>query len=350
MTAAKRTVDSDNASSSEIEDMAAAWLARRYGGFSIEDSVAFEAWLAGDPRHADAVAELERAWRIVSFPATAGQGDVAREREHTRQNFRARRRRQATWATVGLATATLVVFAFLPSNRIHSNPSAGTGIVLRPDMRHLPDGSTVQLNVGAEIASAFTAEKRLVRLVRGEALFAIVKDASRPFVVSAGGVEVRAVGTAFTVRYDLKQVDVIVTEGTVAVERTITAAADTQPTGNPSMTVQPVQLTASQRTAFPLAPEILAPQVAFVTPVELATALAWRDRRIEFTRTPLAKAVELFNRENQIQLKVADADTGNFEISGIFWANDPDGFIRLLVSAFSVTEDRTGQMVILRKR
>ncbi len=40
-----------------------------------------------------------------------------------------------------------------------------------------------------------------MKLEAGEAHFAVAPDAARPFVVRVGGVAVRAVGTAFNVRY-----------------------------------------------------------------------------------------------------------------------------------------------------
>ena len=56
-----------------------------------------------------------------------------------------------------------------------------------------------------------------MQLVRGEAHFVVAADASRPFVVSAGAVSVRAVGTEFVVRYSAREIGVLVTEGRVAV-------------------------------------------------------------------------------------------------------------------------------------
>lgn len=351
MNPAERKPYSQPVASRKIEEAAAAWLARCYGGLSAEDAVGFEAWLAADPRNAAAIAELKQAWRVVSSPGAAGQGGVAQDRQRMRERFRARRRKQATAVAVGLAMAAVAAFVFPPARWFHSKPAPTARIVMRPDMQRLPDGSTVQLNAGAEIAPAFTPEKRLVWLVRGEALFAVAKDATRPFVVSAGGVEVRAVGTAFTVRYEPKQVDILVTEGTVAVERTASPATDPQASGK--MTIPPVgpmHLTAGQSTVVLLNPEAAPPPVTRVTSEEIATTLAWRERRIEFTHTPLAEAVELFNRQNRIQLTVADADTGNFEISGIFWADDPESFVRLLESAFDVTSEHAGSKTVLRKR
>jgi transmembrane sensor len=88
---------------------------------------------------------------------------------------------------------------------------------LRVNESHaLPDGSLVELKEGSRIAVDFSAEQRQVRLV-GEAHFQVARDAARPFVVNAQGVMVRAVGTAFSVRVDSDEVQVLVTHGSVHV-------------------------------------------------------------------------------------------------------------------------------------
>lgn len=332
--------------SAEIEQAAAGWLARRYGGFSPAESAAFSAWLAEDPRHATAIAELEAAWRVISSPGASGQGAIAQARQHARERSRARRRRRAAITSLGLAAAALVLFTWLPAHRPGSEAtSAPVRIVPRPDLRMLPDGSTLQLNAGAEIVPAFGAEKRLVRILRGEALFTVAHDPARPFVVAAGGVEIKAVGTAFAVRLDSAHVDVLVTEGTVAVAATAGPATDPAAAPAPDALL----LSAGHRSVVSLAGEAL-PTIARVTPAEMAAALAWRDRRLEFTRTPLAEAIELFNGRNDVQLAVADAATGAFEISGIFWANDAESFVRLLESAFGMTVDRSGRRIVITGR
>jgi transmembrane sensor len=333
-----------------IEEQAAAWLARRYGGFRPEEKAAFDAWLAEDPRNADAVKELEKAWRLVALGA-AGQGDIARARERSRTRLCAGRRQRALAAAAAIGVALLTGwFAWNPGAAPPVEMLPQAGIALRPDLRELPDGSSVQLNARAEIAIEFSPERRLVRLIRGQALFTVARDGTRPFVAAAGAVEVRALGTAFAVRFDPGAVDVLVTEGTVAVERPAAVPAPAQPAAAVAASPGSLRLTAGQRTQVPLAPEAKAPVVAAVTPAEIATVLAWRERRIEFTRTPLAEAVRLFNSQNRTRLVVADPVTGRFEISGIFWADDPESFVRLLVSAFDMRSELLGDEVTLRKR
>jgi ferric-dicitrate binding protein FerR (iron transport regulator) len=65
----------------------------------------------------------------------------------------------------------------------------------------LPDGSTVWLNAGSKLVYGkdFGVEIREVHLT-GEAFFDIVKNPEKPFVVHAGSIDIRVLGTAFNVR------------------------------------------------------------------------------------------------------------------------------------------------------
>lgn len=65
----------------------------------------------------------------------------------------------------------------------------------------LPDGSTVLLEKNSEITYSkdFTATNREINL-KGEALFDVVRDTTRPFLVYAGETTTRVLGTSFIVR------------------------------------------------------------------------------------------------------------------------------------------------------
>jgi len=71
---------------------------------------------------------------------------------------------------------------------------------------------------------------------------------------------------------------------------------------------------------------------------------------MEFTATPVAEAVELFNRQNRVQLAISDRAVANLQLSGIFWADDPEGFVRLLESGMSVRAEHVGDTIVLRSR
>lgn len=85
---------------------------------------------------------------------------------------------------------------------------------------YLPDGSYVILkkNSRLEYIPDFEGDLREVRL-EGEAYFDVQPDAERPFMVYAGGVTTRVLGTAFSISSHAEQHDfsITVTRGRVAV-------------------------------------------------------------------------------------------------------------------------------------
>jgi transmembrane sensor len=83
----------------------------------------------------------------------------------------------------------------------------------------LPDGSVLQLNTDSVVETAYSPTERRVRLKKGEAFFSVAKNPQRPFWVDVGAVSVRAVGTAFNVRFRPEAVEVLVKEGKVSVNQ-----------------------------------------------------------------------------------------------------------------------------------
>jgi transmembrane sensor len=208
----------------------------------------------------------------------------------------------------------------------------------------LADGSSLELNAASEVGVHFSPAERRVRLVRGEAHFTVAKDPARPFVVEAGNIAVRAVGTAFNVRLDERAVEVLVTEGRVAVA----APADER---RPVPAAPAAQLAASERIVVAHSGGVAArPEVERVDPAALRAALAWQERRLVFVDTPLAEALAQFNRRNRVQLELADADLATLPIGGSFRAENVDAFVRLLVSGGEITvEQPDPARIVLRK-
>jgi transmembrane sensor len=65
----------------------------------------------------------------------------------------------------------------------------------------LPDGSTVWLNAGSKLVydKSFDSKLREVSLT-GEAYFDVVKNADKPFIIHAGKVDIKVIGTLFNVK------------------------------------------------------------------------------------------------------------------------------------------------------
>jgi len=339
----------DDFDSASVNDAAADWFVRRRDGLPPEAEAAYQVWVGADPRHSAAMAELHATWKAVSFPARAGR---AREAAGVLDRRSAvRQRRPYAMAAVGLAAAAALVLALLPPGSSTNGVRPEPAVAVRPNLTTLPDGSTVELNRDAEFTADFTPARRSIRLVRGEAFFSVAKDAARPFVVSAGGIEVRAVGTAFAVRSGIAGVGVLVTEGRVAVESGSRGAPEDGGIGEPPPSTHAIYLDAGRSIA--LANERVGTAPPAVKPIsaeEIGAALAWRGERLEFSRMPLSDVVVLFNRRNRVQLSVSDRATAAIPISGIFWAGDSEGFVRLLESGLAVRSQRAADTIHLSGR
>ena len=220
-----------------------------------------------------------------------------------------------------------------------------------PEIRILADASVVELKPGADIAVEYTPAVRRVVLQKGEAHFQVKSDQQRPFVVAVNGIEVSALGTAFSVHLSTGQVDVLVTEGRVAVDRPASVPTNAAQPSRASSTKPLAIVNAGNRVVVDLAPRENAP-VAAVVPVELTEVrerLAWRNAWIEFTGTRLADAIILLNRHNQVQFAIDDPALGEVEVSGYFRADNTEAFVNLLQGSLGLEARRSGDRIVLRK-
>lgn len=249
-----------------------------------------------------------------------------------------RRRRRRVLAGAACAAVLLAAGAMLWRRATPLPAAAPTASVTEPRRENLPDGSVVELKGDAAFHIDFSGEVRRVTLTRGTAHFEVAKNPARPFVVTAGGVAVRAVGTAFSVELAGPAVEVLVTEGRVAVE----------PAGQPSA----ARLTTVEAGAGVVLnlTERVAPVVAAVPAAVIEEKLAWRVRQLEFSGTPLAEAVAMLNRHNRVQFVLADSSLATVKLSGIIRADRIAGVIRLLEEDCGVRAERTKENEIVLRR
>lgn len=264
------------------------------------------------------------------------------------QRVRRRRQRRLGAVAAGLA-AMLVIVLIWPdreNGRVETKAAVAGGPLVLPMTQVLSDGSVVQLREGAEIAVDFDEGHRRVVLKKGEAHFQVTKNPRRPFIVVAGGVEVRAVGTAFRVQLGGRSVDVLVTEGRVAVDHGVAAANDESPAPAPL-----VVLDAGNQVTIGTQPEPQAkPEVTPLTPEELEAQLAWRVPRLDLSSTPLEEVISLFNQYGRARLALGDPALGKLRISGVLRVDHPELLVRLLERAFGIrAEQRGGDEIVFFK-
>jgi transmembrane sensor len=328
-----------------IETAAAEWLCEREEGFAPGRAQAFAAWRAVDPRHEAAVAETERAMELLAEMPAVRAPLAARIAEVTQPVAPVVRWggfRPPVWAA-GLAAALVLAAGvwWLATNRSTDSQRYVTAAA-RQQQIALKDGSVVNLNVSSEVSVRLTENERRVTLASGEAHFAVAHDTARPFIVTAAGISVRAVGTAFSVRMGEAGVEVLVTEGKVEVAREAAVIS--------AVAAMPAQLVAGERTVVPRSAPVTTATVEQVSPEVLSAAVRWHSQLMTFSDLPLREAVSLFNRRNDTQLVLADEKLGGQKIGGTFAVDQVEAFVRLLEKDGDVVAERRGAREIALRR
>lgn len=340
-----------------IAAAAARWVARRDAGLTASEQDEYDRWRMADVRHEAAVRHFSAAWSALDRPLRAGAVIGA-----LRQRVRRRRQLGAATAVALLCIVLVGVSQWRTrAGRTVLPLAAPGGLVLVPEKQVLQDGTLVELKGGAEIAVVFTDTLRRVTLLKGEAHFQVAKNERWPFAVDAGGVQVRAVGTAFSVQREIATVEVVVTEGRVAVEKPVMALASegTSPSVERSTPPSSETITyadAGQRVVLSVEAATEPAAVVAVSAEEIAERLAWRAPRVEFTGTPLADAVAMMNRSVgsetgslQLVIDAASAGLAKEPISGIFRADNTETFVRMLQLSLGVQVERRGNHILLKK-
>lgn len=363
------------ASSRQIEQAAAAWLARRESGaWTDADRGGLDAWLAESTAHRVAFLRLESAWHESGRLAALGAGQspgaapprgqwAASPLDRTVPPrvspvaatsapaggppdlaglvFAPRKReRPAGWprlAAAAFAGVLVIAGAGLGAHHyFHGVIEEAAYATALGDLNRVPlsDGSGATLSSDSRIAVSLSRSERHIDLQRGEAFFEAAKDPRRPFVVSAGPRQVVAVGTRFAVRRDGADLRVVVTEGTVRLEASPDAEGHPQPT-----TLLPAgSLAIASRNGVVVRSGSVADAERLVD---------WRSGFVTFRDTSLAEAASEFNRYNARKIVMGDPAVGALRVGGNFRWSNVDAFVRLLEQGFPVRAEARADRVVL---
>ncbi|WP_245777252.1 FecR family protein [Brevundimonas viscosa] len=214
--------------------------------------------------------------------------------------------------TVPAVVAALALALWLPSRNTYATEVGGQRLV------RLDDGSRIQLDTDTRVKVRFGEAERRILLERGQALFMVARDASRPFRVAAGDVEITALGTVFDVRRETAGVRVTLVEGAVAVVE------------DAPMEPRRWRLTPGQQVRTSLTGS---------TPVDVdaKAATSWSTGRLVFQSTPLAEAVAEVNRYLPEKIILAAPAAENVPVNGVFAAGDRDAFVSAASDLFGLS-------------
>lgn len=308
-----------------IDETAAVWTARLDRGLTNQERAALDQWLAGDSRRIGALARARAIWTHADRVRSLGPVATLVPPE---PSFWERIDRRTAMLGGGAVAASLVAGITIPHLLARSHRIAtATGEIRRVP---LGEGSVVTLDTDSVVETAFSKERRDIRLLAGVAFFEVAHDPSRPFVVEARDLLVRAVGTAFSIRNIPGQpVSVVVSEGQVALSRTSghDGAAPLRIGANTQAIVAPESRLTAEDIMRPL------------TPDDLTRSLSWRDGMLSFEGETLAQAARRFRRYGGPAIVIDDAALARQPISGLFAASDPRGFAQAIAISFDAHVD-----------
>ncbi|MDT4331658.1 FecR family protein [Methylomonas sp. MED-D] len=243
------------------------------------------------------------------------------------RTHRRRRGRSLTLAVACCALLATTLSVLYPPAFWRADYSTGKG-----EQRSvtLADGSRVMLNTATALAIHFDASTRRVELLAGEAFFDVAKNPQRPFVVTAAGSEVRAVGTAFAVKRQPEQTEVELVEGIVEI----------QDAGRKHQE----RLTAGQSAS------IGANSIALKNAGQPDGMALWRAGYLQFDGLPLSDAIAQINQYRPGRVVLLDTALADKRISGLFRLDALDQAIASLKAAIPALQivSITPYLVVLR--
>ena len=333
------------------------------GNASPEEQERMEAWLAEDPQHWAQLAAVREALEkaALSDPAVeraraevwariereiggagnqAGRDRVKRPRRVPEFIVPTRQR----WFTAARLAAALFVaviggtaIGFLLLRRPSSTPAEAMQVArTTPGQRamfRLSDGTQVVLGVASVLRypREFGKASREVSL-EGEAYFEVVHQKSRPFVVRAGDLVAKDLGTQFTVRAypDDAGARVVVREGRVAIR------AASREAGGPLRVVAPGQLGRLGGGGEPM-----------VERADTTAWFAWTEGRLVFDGIPLREALPQLGRWFDLEFRLADSALGDVPLSATLRTQPTPDVLNNLAASLGMRQRQNGRLVTI---
>lgn len=154
----------------------------------------------------------------------------------------------------------------------------------------------------------------------GEALFEVAKDESHPFIVQCGDVKVRVLGTSFSIKTDVDQVELTVLTGKV----NLSSSANTE-----GIDVLPQEkIIYKSNGEF----EKLAVNQQEITSITVNT-----DYNMQFTNMGMGEVVDRLESKFNVSIKLSDKSIRNCKITMDFTDQSLEKSLQLITEVLNVT-------------
>ena len=200
----------------------------------------------------------------------------------------------------------------------------------------LPDGTIVSLNSSTklEYPAKFNSDIREVTIT-GEAFFDVQPDPDKPFVINAGGMQVKVLGTSFNVRAypEAESVEVVVETGLVQV---------TNRNGEVQATQATLMLNPGEKGILYNLPGTL--EKSFNTNPNY---IAWKTRNLIFNKTPLMEVVKYLEDIYHIDIQLENNELEKLVLTAHFERKPHDFILNVIQLTFGLELTRENGAYVL---
>lgn len=265
---------------------------------------AFERWLAADPKN---LADYQDAKRLLAETRQLRAMFVGDLNLIPPATAAARRREKTGWKSLALAgglVAAGLAVAIAPTLLIRfQDPLAGAATYATAvgEIRDvtLADGSVVTLDTATTLRAKVDGKVRRLALDKGGAYFAVAHDKAHPFQVALADRQVIVTGTHFATSLRDGRARVELLEGSVEVSR-------------PRQSAEAVHLVPGEQVSYQAGGA-----VRREAPIDPATAVAWRQRRLVFQDAALSEVLAELGRYTDARIRLADPALGRQRVTAM---------------------------------
>ena len=293
-----------------------------------------EAWINADAANRHYFESIRTAWQKTSLEVDVSvisedaEWAFFRERladKPTPKIIRLKWVRMAVAAVLTGVIATVVLWSTAGKEHIENRIIAEAVA----DTSTLPDGSVITLNKRSSLVydEEFGKDERSVHL-EGEAFFAVAHDKQKPFLVKAGDVEIKVVGTSFNVRTTSGITEVIVETGLVQVRK-----ADGF-----------VELSPGEKITSVSGRSLLVKEM-----VKDSLYNYYRTKKFECRGTPLWQLAEKLNEAFNVNITIREKDLRGYLLTGTFENVSLTELLELIGHTLNIKVDQKGNEIILHK-
>ena len=317
-----------------VREAAIAWFLRMQQ-MDIEhpDRSKFEAWLMLDASHQQAYQAVSEVWEGFDSTSDLKSLDAAMAQKAFLEQQRSRKLSQSI--TGVLSILLIAVFSLFGYHTWQAQPTleiVAIAEVGQVKAQTLEDGTKLNINANSEVEVTYYRNKRLVKLNRGEVIFEVARDESRPFIVDSGYGRITVLGTRFAVNRLQKRTRVSVDHGRVQFE-----AVD----ANGSVSQSPLILKNGEVA------ELQQNQMPKRTAQCASDAFSFAKGTISFDKAGLDEIAETLSRYRKPAVRLQSSLEDDTQITAVIKVQDIEKFIANLPDMAAVQVKSAPQQTLI---